>query len=101
APFRPMRPGAGGRFKIFLFGGIGSVLLALLALAAAASLDDRLYGARDVQGLVGDGIVVLIPRLTSRQGGACYRCARHGVWTAARFAASGRTRLWRRRSRVD
>ena len=68
APFRPMRPVAGGKFKIFLFGGIGSVLLAALALAVAASLDDRLYGARDVQGLVGDGIVVVIPRLPSKQG---------------------------------
>jgi uncharacterized protein involved in exopolysaccharide biosynthesis len=66
APFRPLRPVAGGRFKIFLLGAVGSVLLALLALAIGAALDDRLYGARDVQGMVGDGIVVVIPRLPAK-----------------------------------
>ena len=66
APFKPIRPVAGGRFKIALIGGVGSILLALIALAIAASLDDRLYGARDVQSLAGDGFVVVIPRLTSQ-----------------------------------
>jgi len=68
APFKPIRPVAGGRFKIFLMGAVGSALLAALVLAIAAWLDDRLYGARDFQGLVGDGIVVVIPRLPAKEG---------------------------------
>jgi hypothetical protein len=68
APFKPISPVAGGRFKIFLMGAIGSCLLAALALAIAAALDDRLYGARDLQGVVGDGIVVVVPRLPAKEG---------------------------------
>jgi hypothetical protein len=66
APFRPLRPVAGGRFKIALVGGAGSLLLALLAIFIAGAFDDRLYAERDVQRLVGDGFVVVIPRLTAK-----------------------------------
>jgi uncharacterized protein involved in exopolysaccharide biosynthesis len=68
APFLPIRPVAGGRFKLALIGGAASVLLALLAIAIAAALDDRLYAVRDVERLVADGIVVVIPRLPAKQG---------------------------------
>jgi uncharacterized protein involved in exopolysaccharide biosynthesis len=67
APFKPMRPVAGGRFKIVLIGGIGTLVLAALALAVAGLFDDRLYGRRDVEPLVGDAIVVVIPRLPAKE----------------------------------
>jgi uncharacterized protein involved in exopolysaccharide biosynthesis len=68
APFRPMRPIAGGRFKVAMVGGAASMLLALLAVAMLAAFDDRLYGARDVERVVPDGVVVVIPRLTEKGG---------------------------------
>jgi hypothetical protein len=67
APFKPIRPVSGGRSKIVLIGGIGSLVLALIALAVAGALDDRLYSSRDVQRLVGDGFVVVIPRLPAKE----------------------------------
>jgi hypothetical protein len=67
-PFRPMRPIAGGRFKIAIVGAVASLLLALLAIGLMAAFDDRLYGARDVERIVHDGIVVVVPRLTGKGG---------------------------------
>jgi uncharacterized protein involved in exopolysaccharide biosynthesis len=67
-PFRPMRPVAGGRFKIALVGGAASLALALLAIALLVAFDDRLYGAPDVERVVKDQIVVVIPRLTEKGG---------------------------------
>jgi len=60
-PFRPMRPSAGGRLKIALVGAAASLLLALLAMAGLAAFDDRLYAARDIEAVMGDGFVVVIP----------------------------------------
>ena len=64
-PFRPARPIAGGRFKVALMGGVGSLALALLAVFVAGSLDRRLYDARDVERVVRAEILV-IPRLTGK-----------------------------------
>jgi hypothetical protein len=60
-PFLPMRPIAGGRFKIALAGMAGSTMLALLAMAVFAAFDDHLYGVADVGRVLNDGIVVVIP----------------------------------------
>jgi hypothetical protein len=60
-PLRPLRPVAGGRFKIVLLGTIGSMLLALLLVSAFAAFDDRLYGSSDIERVLGDGIVIVIP----------------------------------------
>ena len=60
-PFRPMRPIAGGRFKIAAVGTAGSFLLAVLMIGLFAAFDDRLYAGRDVEGILEDGIVVVIP----------------------------------------
>jgi len=65
-PFRPMRPVAGGRLKVALVGGAASVLLALIVIGAFAAFDDRLYAAHDVNGVFGDGIVVVIPKAAPR-----------------------------------
>jgi hypothetical protein len=62
-PFKPTRPIAGGRFKIALVGGVASMLLGLLSVLAMAAFDDRLYAARDVERIMGNSIVVTIPRL--------------------------------------
>jgi hypothetical protein len=66
--FRPLRPVAGGRFKIAVVGTAASILLALLAVLGVAALDDRLYGPRDVERVVDDQIVVVIPKLTEKGG---------------------------------
>ena len=65
-PFRPMRPVAGGRLKIALVGGAASVVLALLVIFIAAAFDDRLYAAHDVEGVLDEGVVVVIPRVVPR-----------------------------------
>ncbi|HXJ23005.1 MAG TPA: hypothetical protein VMT03_22490 [Polyangia bacterium] len=62
-PFRPLRPIAGGRSKIAMAGGAGSLVLALLAMAAFALFDDHLYGAPDIQRVLEDCIVVVIPSM--------------------------------------
>jgi len=64
--FRPMRPVAGGRLKIALVGGAASIALALLVIFGVASFDDRLYAAHDVEGVLDDGVVVIIPKVPPR-----------------------------------
>jgi hypothetical protein len=65
-PFRPMRPVAGGRLKVALVGGAASVVLALIVIGILGAFDDRLYAAQDVESVLGDGIVVVIPRVIPR-----------------------------------
>jgi uncharacterized protein involved in exopolysaccharide biosynthesis len=65
-PFRPLRPIAGGRFKVAMAGAAGSLFLALLSMAAFALFDDHLYGAPDVQRVLDDCIVVVIPSLPKK-----------------------------------
>jgi hypothetical protein len=65
-PYRPQRPVAGGRSKVALAGGAGSLVLALLAMAAFALFDDHLYAAPDIQRVLGDCIVVVIPSAPRR-----------------------------------
>jgi hypothetical protein len=67
-PFRPLRPVAGGRFKIALAGASFSLFLAFLAISGMAWLDDRLYGVRDVERVVEEPIVVVVPKLTDKGG---------------------------------
>ena len=67
-PFRPVKPITGGRFKIAAVGLAVSVVLSLLTIILFAAFDDRLYGERDVQRIVKDGIVVVIPKLTGKSG---------------------------------
>jgi uncharacterized protein involved in exopolysaccharide biosynthesis len=62
-PFRPTRPISGERSKIALVGGVASLLMALLAVAIVGAFDDRLYGATDVERVVGDAVVIVVPRL--------------------------------------
>jgi hypothetical protein len=65
-PFRPLRPIAGGRSKVAMAGGAGSLLLALLSMAAFALFDDHLYGAPDIQRVLDDCIVVVIPSIPKK-----------------------------------
>jgi hypothetical protein len=67
-PFLPMRPSAGGRSKIALVGGAAAVVLALVVMLIVAAFDDRLYAVRDVEGVLPDGIVVVIPKMPPRLG---------------------------------
>jgi succinoglycan biosynthesis transport protein ExoP len=62
-PFRPMKPIAGGRSKIAMVGGAGSVMLGLVVVMIVAMFDDRLYGSHDVESVLPDGIVVVIPKV--------------------------------------
>ena len=65
-PFKPMHPIAGERLKIALFGLAGSLALALLVIGVFAAFDDRLYAAQDIETLLDDGIVVVIPKVAAR-----------------------------------
>ena len=47
-PFKPLRPVAGGAVQDRPRRRVGSVVLGLLVIGVASSLDDRLYAARDV-----------------------------------------------------
>ena len=67
-PFRPVRPITGGRFKIAGVGLAASIVLSLLTIVLFAAFDDRLYGDRDINRIVKDGIVVVIPKLTGKIG---------------------------------
>jgi succinoglycan biosynthesis transport protein ExoP len=62
-PFKPLRPIAGGHFKIALAGVGASIMLGLLVMLLFAIFDERLYGARDLQNLISDGIIVVIPKI--------------------------------------
>jgi hypothetical protein len=68
-PFKPMRPVAGGRFKIAAAGLGASCFLALAALILAGLLDRRVYDAHDVVHAIHADIVVVVPRLTGKSGG--------------------------------
>jgi hypothetical protein len=65
-PFIPMRPSAGGRTKLALVGGAASAVLGLVVMLIVAAFDDRLYGSRDVESVLPDGIVVAIPKVPPR-----------------------------------
>jgi hypothetical protein len=65
-PFKPMQPIAGGRFKIALVGVAASVLLGLIVIVIVAMFDDRLYNSHDVENVLPDGIVVVIPKVVAR-----------------------------------
>jgi uncharacterized protein involved in exopolysaccharide biosynthesis len=67
-PFRPTHPIAGARFKIALVGGMGSLMLGALAILLLAAFDDRLYASRDVERVVKEGFVVVVPRLMGKGG---------------------------------
>ena len=67
-PFRPVRPITGGRFKIAGAGLAASIVLSLLTIVLFAAFDDQLYGDRDINRIVKDGIVVVIPKLTGKSG---------------------------------
>lgn len=60
-PFRPLRPVAGGHAKVLAAGAVGSMLLALFGMGVFAVFDDHLYAASDVQRVLGDGFVVVVP----------------------------------------
>jgi hypothetical protein len=62
-PFRPTRPVAGERSKIVLAGGAVSLILSVLVILLFAAFDDRLYDPRDIQRIVSDGIVIVVPRI--------------------------------------
>jgi hypothetical protein len=61
-----MRPSAGGRTKLALVGGAASAVLGLVVMLIVAAFDDRLYGSRDVESVLPDGIVVAIPKVPPR-----------------------------------
>ena len=65
-PFKPMAPIAGGRFKIAMVGVAGSVVFGLIVILIVAMFDDRLYSSNDVEGVLPDGIVVVIPKVAPR-----------------------------------
>jgi hypothetical protein len=67
-PFKPARPITGGRLKLVVVGAIASLMLSLAAIVIMAAFDDRLYDPRDVQRIVKEGIVVVVPRLTGKSG---------------------------------
>lgn len=60
-PFKPLRPSAGGRGKIVALGSAVSILFALLTMVVLAMFDDHLYAAPDIQRVLDDGFVVVIP----------------------------------------
>jgi succinoglycan biosynthesis transport protein ExoP len=71
--FLPMRPIGGKRFKVAMIGGMVSFVLGIAVLGLLALFDDRLYSARDIEGMFDSGIVVVIPktappRLTANVG---------------------------------
>ena len=59
--FRPLRPIAGRRAKVAMIGAFASVMLALLVMGAFAAFDEHLYAAADIQRVVDEGFVVVIP----------------------------------------
>jgi uncharacterized protein involved in exopolysaccharide biosynthesis len=62
-PFRPMKPITGGRSKVAIGGGLGSLVLALGVMVLAAKFDRRIYGAEDIARVYPVDILVEVPRL--------------------------------------
>jgi uncharacterized protein involved in exopolysaccharide biosynthesis len=62
-PFRPMKPITGGRSKVAIGGGLGSLVLALAVMLLAAKLDRRIYGVEDIARVYPVEILVQVPRL--------------------------------------
>jgi hypothetical protein len=62
-PFRPVRPVAGGRLKVALVGSAASLALALMVVLVFAVFDDRLYASRDLENVLPEGIIVVIPKV--------------------------------------
>jgi hypothetical protein len=60
-PFKPLRPSAGGRGKIVGVGMAVSILFALLTMVVLAMFDDHLYAVPDIERVLDDGFVVVIP----------------------------------------
>jgi len=65
-PFLPMKPVSGKRFKFAMVGGLASLMFAIAVLGLLALFDDRLYTARDLEGMLDAGIVVVIPKSAPR-----------------------------------
>jgi uncharacterized protein involved in exopolysaccharide biosynthesis len=65
--FKPTRPVAGRRATTALLGGAASLILAMLVMLAMAFLDERLYSVADVQRVIGDQFVILVPSLPSSE----------------------------------
>jgi uncharacterized protein involved in exopolysaccharide biosynthesis len=65
-PFLPMKPVSGKRFKFAMVGGLASLLFSIAVLGVLALFDDRLYTARDLEGMLDAGIVVVIPKSVPR-----------------------------------
>ena len=62
-PFRPMKPITGGRSKVAIGGGLGSLVLALAVMVLAAKFDRRIYGVEDIARVVPVDILIEVPRL--------------------------------------
>ena len=62
-PFRPMKPITGGRSKVAIGGGLGSLILALGVMLLAAKFDRRIYGVEDIARVYPVDILVEVPRL--------------------------------------
>ena len=62
-PYRPMKPITGGRSKVAIGGGLGSLVLALAVMLLAAYFDRRIYGVEDIARVYPVDILVEVPRL--------------------------------------
>lgn len=62
-PYRPMKPITGGRSKVAIGGGLGSLVLALAVMLLAAKFDRRIYAAEDIARVYPVDILVEVPRL--------------------------------------
>ena len=62
-PFRPMKPITGGRSKVAIGGGLGSLVLALGVMLLAAKFDRRIYGVEDIARVYPVDILIEVPRL--------------------------------------
>jgi hypothetical protein len=67
-PFRPMKPITGGRSKVAIGGGLGSLILALGVMLLAAKFDRRIYGVEDIARVYPVDILVEVPRLEAAKG---------------------------------
>ena len=74
---------SGKRFKFAMVGGLASLMFAIAVLGLLALFDDRLYTARDLEGMLDAGIVVVIPKSAPRLTGRDITAKDVDVKTAA------------------